>query len=129
MQTSFTNRVAFLDENYIMAWMAKKEQLLSMERLYAACCGKTIQGPSDVTWMFCSQPLRWGNIYSLPIFVFYLIKTTILLKHLLLDLSSWDKEPCIISFSLSHLTPWCRAHGLTPYLPNLKSLAMLCILL
>lgn len=94
MQTSFMNRVVSLCETCVIAWMTKTEELLSME-ICAACHGKAVQGPSGATGTWGSQHVRQGKIYSLSTFVFYLIKTAILLHCLFLDLSSlrWRENP------------------------------------
>lgn len=121
MHSSIMSRVVFLCENYVIVWRTKKEELYSMERIWAACHGKAIWGPSDATWARDSQHLKRGKIYSLSTFVCYPIQAAILLHNLLLDLSSWDKDRTPHHFFLSLIPPlWYRTHGPTPYLPNFQ---------
>lgn len=80
----------------------REEEPLHKQDLCSMLLGKSIQDPSDAAQNCSSQHLNGRKIYLLSVFLvlFYLIKTTILLLHLLLGLSYWVPERTLHRFSL-----------------------------
>lgn len=89
--------------------MTKKEELLSVDGICAACCGKI--HPSSIQ---CCRSVRFPAsegllTINILLFLFNLIKTAILLSCLLGLLAKIQKEPCALLTLISF--PWCRRLG------------------
>lgn len=79
--------------------MTKKEELLSVDGICAACCGKI--HPSSIQ---CCRSVRFPAsegllTINILLFLFNLIKTAILLSCFLGFLAKIQKEPCACSLS------------------------------